>query len=801
MQPKSKNSMVMMGPAPSMSSADAAGSAATGAPPAALAKAPPGVGLGFSLERLIYFNGRFLKAEDLTLEQRNELLRIALSERAQGAGVSYGYHVTTGTKGADPGYVSDVATQVYKKMIGDPSAWAKLIEWEAGVGGTKGIELTPAERADLIKRLAGALGDVCGGGGHTDAALTIGAGHAADGYGSDLYLPAARTIQLQALIDAFHANPTSCTTPAPSITPQPITTGVPQTGAFLLCLYLDFKDQGQVPVYGVQCNAADTACSLGYHEEGVGVQLVFFDALAGKSIADRSDPIQWRGAGARKYFEAESATHPSLLGQMTSSLPFSAGAAAPDSGSHVPIGVVYLDAGSFAGFDEWTAKRLREPAEMSYWLRALVHASRPARLARMLQFQAQLTEALAAWATGGGTSSPSLWQLGFADAAELVLPGVGFLPLPKVGQTIGGKLQVIDADLRASLDRYFQGVPYELVQASPGDIEAVFVGALESQELRLGRGSANFIAYTAQWNEMQAVDARITAALRVYADASPERAGNRDAVLADISKLFAARTKLGDALSNPPSTAGAPAVQVWYSPDDFPGWAMFTWPDLARSGAGCATEVCLCTDARATDVTQAVTHEQTFRGGEYAGFPLMALSAFRLRLDGQNPGLVLRYGGLDPQGQALSVDANGWVSVSSVASWMIGFWVRLEGAASSDYEVHYTARFFKLSDRQPIFIDGPTAVDGALCNLTAYLDPLEKTGHSPWSEFIKGAQFVLQSIRVSVVRKGCTANLVGGGIRLIGDVQFNAPGALAAGAAAPAAGAPAPAAGAGSPNR
>jgi hypothetical protein len=792
MQPKSKKSVMMMGAAPIGSSSSATSAGTTGTAPEALTKAPPGVGLGFSLERLIYFNGRFLKAEDLTLEQRNELLRIALSERAQGAGVSYGYHVTVGSKGADPGYVSDVATQVYKKMVGDPSAWTKLIEWEAGTGGTKGIELTDTERADLIKRLAGALDDVCSGGGHTDATLTIGAGHAADGYGSDLYLPAAHTIKLQALIDAFQASPTSCTTPAPSITPQPITTGVPQTGAFLLCLYLDFKDQGQVPVYGVQCNAADTACSLGYHEEGVGVQLVFFDALAGKAISNRSDPIQWRGAGARKYFEAESAAHPSLLGQMTSTLPFSAGAAAPDSGTHVPIGVVYLDGGSFAGFDEWTAKRLREPAEMSYWLRALVNASRPAQLARVLQFQAQLTEALAG-ATGGGGGKgalPSLWKLGFADSAQLVLPGVGFLPLPNVGKTIGGKVQATDAQLRAALDLYFQGVPYELVQATPGDIEAVFVGALESQELRLGKGSANLVMYTEAWAELQILDDRIAAALSAHGGAIGEKLGSGfakldEAALAEISKLLVVRAKLADALNNPPSTPAAPAVQVWYSPGDFPGWAMFTWPDLARGGAGCDPCVCVCTDVRT--VVGMGEHVQTFRDGEYAGFALQALRAFRLRLDGDSPDLELNYECRDIFDNLVQANKTGWVTVpnqmpSGAPSGLRAFRVWLTGAASSDYEARYTARFFRVQDDMPIILDGPTAVDGAPCDLAGYLGKLAFDELFPWSRSIAGHQFVLQSLRVSVVRKGCMASPAIGRLGYLRDASLVAPGGPAAGA-------------------
>jgi hypothetical protein len=295
------------------------------------------------------------------------------------------------------------------------------------------------------------------------------------------------------------------------------------------------------------------------------------------------------------------------------------------------------------------------------------------------------------------------------------------------------------------------------VQASPGDIEAVFVGALESEELRLGKGSANLVMYTEAWAELQEVDDRITA---LQAHAYDGAVTDADKMTrADISKLLAARARLADALRNPPSTAGTPAVQVWYSPDDFPGWAMFTWPDLARGGAGCATEVCLCTDARTLRQTQ------TFRGGEYAGFPLQPLLGFRLRLDGQNPGLTISYEGLDTAGKELPADASGWVSAPD---GMMGFQVRLTGAASSDHEVRYTGRFLRIGGDAPFILDGPSAVDGDPCNLTDYLGKID-LGHFPWPQFVKGARFVLQGIQVSVVRKACTASLPGGTIRLVGE--------------------------------
>jgi hypothetical protein len=122
--------------------------------------------------------------------------------------------------------------------------------------------------------------------------------------------------------------------------------------------------------------------------------------------------------------------------------------------------------------------------------------------------------------------------------------------------------------------------------------------------------------------------------------------------------------------------------------------------------------------------------------------------------------------------------------------------------------VRYTARFLGVpasgAESLPLLLDGPVAVDGDHCSLAEYLGQF---ANDPRLRILNQFQFALQSIRVSVVRKGCTASLTGG-IRVLGNVEFVAAGALAAGvrapavgAAAPAAGAGAPAAGAGSPNK
>jgi hypothetical protein len=469
--------------------AAAAGSAGSAAPCNCGPAAPAGPGGGStpatgvvltpSLEELIYFNGRFLKAEDFQTEQNNYLLRIALSERAQGAGVSYGFHVTATTGPMSTTFVDQITQNFMAKVLASEAsrkAWSEIV----------GKDRKPAEVAAV---LSAAVEEICKADpGHSDTSLVIGRGHAADGWGSDLYLKCTTTVKLAGLIDAFGKYPTTCSVPGPSITPIADPQGVGLTGAYLLCLYVNGLDFGKVPVYGVQCgDNAQQVCSLGYHSEGVALQLVYFPGVTAPSKG--TDPFAWRGEGARRYFDAEIAAHGTRLPLLGKGLPFSGEADAPDCGSHVPIGVVYLSGGDFVAYDEWTAKRLRTPAEMAYWLGGLLQPSKPAQLARVVQFQSQLTEALAA--AGAAKSGTTLWDLGFATGDKspiLELPGVGFLPIALVsGTAASSATHIAPAELADGVNGLFDGVPYRLMPATPGEMNAIFGDALDSGPLKLTR--------------------------------------------------------------------------------------------------------------------------------------------------------------------------------------------------------------------------------------------------------------------------------------------------------------------------
>jgi hypothetical protein len=136
----------------------------------------------------------------------------------------------------------------------------------------------------------------------------------------------------------------------------------------------------------------------------------------------------------------------------------------------VPIGIVCLANDAFVEFDEWSAKRLRTPAEAAFWLQALLLPGWPAQLARVLQFQAQLTDAIHQLPSG---AKRDLWRMGFADEDNLVLPGVGFLPLERSG------------DQATKLRDYFNGVRVNITQVSEAAMRASFASALSSDPIRV----------------------------------------------------------------------------------------------------------------------------------------------------------------------------------------------------------------------------------------------------------------------------------------------------------------------------
>ena len=733
-----------------MSSSDANTTSSTSATSSGTTAAS-GVSLGSTLDSLLYFNGRFLKAEDLKLEQAGYLTRIALSERAQGAGVSYGFHVTTATSVAPSQFVDSVAEAVVGRMKASPREWVEFLN-KPDPANTPPSETVSEGHADeetertavlnpdlarrlstnldtaLVHRLAGALHTLCGAdpGNASGVVFTIGPGHAADGFGHDLLLDSPNQVKLSKLIEAFTTAPTAADAPGPVVTPRPMTSAPPLTGAFLLTIRAHDRDHGNVPVYGVQCTDAKTAvCSLGYRSCGVSAQLVFFDALGG--AAQPSEWWQWRGQGARAYFDKEVASRSSRLPDMLAALPFSSAAQAPETGTHVPIGMVYLYNGSFMTFDPWTAKRLRSPGELTYWLRTLRYPPQVSRLARVLQFQSQLTDALSGGVAGG---AKSLWKLGFSEGAELVLPGVGFLSVPPLRTKDGASTMTADA-LATTLDAYFDGVPYQIVEASEGEMNALFVGVLESGALRLKR---KVLRIGIDYKPLDDLSDRLISTLPSDATADEKATLRKYLKPIDWPSLLTTRDLIGPAVTAelaatsmraaPPVSSAPPApaqVFVWFTPDPFPGHVMFTWPAPQPTAVAAApprayTHVRLANVGAPENTFVVVGHD-----GEWATYCTSVLGRFfdlrALRVELERP-----FSGLELHCELVLMRDEVEVKIDPKDGWFelpteqgapqhIAVRIWLSGAESNSYSVLYRVRL-RVGDS--FYIDSPTFQDSDL---------------------------------------------------------------------------------------
>jgi hypothetical protein len=439
------------------------------------------------LEQLLFFNGRFLNATDLRTEQSTLLLRHQLAERAIGPGISYGFDVAMKTRTVQPGVIADVAQKIgpavadavktsFEAVKSQPSVWGSLFKHNE----------TPAEHEALLNKMTDAaklrvvtelrrLNDVDPEA-LLNATVRVAAGHASDGDGRDLYLGGERQLKLADLWSAYQASPTECTTAAAAIIPR-VSQSPAGAGAYLLTAKLKLEAHDPVPVYSAaSCTDAGAAAStLGFTRHDVDFQLVRF---ASTVDVNSGMALDVRGAGARAYFDSA-----------LSFAPLGAGShpAPQNAGTHVPLAMIYLsDKGGYVAHDVWTARRLREPAELGWWLQLLTFPSRTAQLARVLQFQTQLSDGLAT----ATTQYPGLGTLGFSfggNPKTIEVPGVGFLPFGTAGTPPD------HAKLQTAMASFFPTAASRILfrHVGAGVMNHVFSGALASVPLQVGLPPAN----------------------------------------------------------------------------------------------------------------------------------------------------------------------------------------------------------------------------------------------------------------------------------------------------------------------
>jgi hypothetical protein len=312
------------------------------------------------LTRLNYFDGKFLRAEDLNREQLYLRSLVHLSNQAGGAGVVNGLTVSLAAGGA---------LQISAGLAIDPAGRVLYLPHDATVGVAALLEAS--------RQSAG-------------AATTGGSSPA---MGESAFSPCE-----------------SATTP-----PSSVTTTFP-TDLYLIALAQAEALCGEEDVYGKLCeDACVTSTDRPYKLEGVVVRALPLSLCPPTCTAAWLTAKHRRSQVASAYYATERA----LLGKFMSGarlrLDLWCQGAAAQSGSVVPLAVVAVNGGAVTFLDVWTARRERmESPPRSFWAWQMMMRPWSVFLAQVLQFQCQLHEVLTDPGTVPGDSTDPCAQQGSA---------------------------------------------------------------------------------------------------------------------------------------------------------------------------------------------------------------------------------------------------------------------------------------------------------------------------------------------------------------------------------------------------
>ncbi|MGE4560836.1 MAG: hypothetical protein AB7E77_11595, partial [Desulfobulbus sp.] len=313
------------------------------------------------LKRLHYFDGKFLRAADLNLEQQALLNEVRLSNQATGSGVVHGYSCTlTGGDRLDVG----------PGLAIDPAGRVLYLPREVQIG-----------IAELIEKSGQSSSS---GSGNAAGTPVFGECEQAAAEAPDTVLEGVRLY----LITVGHAE--------------------------AYC--------GEEDVYGKLCEeACVTSTERPYVIEGVVIRAVPLnlstDLATSQLIALSSRHLRSRVASA--YFAAERSNPASLVSAdgLASSI-WCLGAEA-EGGATVPIGVLARSGSQTVFLDAWIARREKmETPPHRYWAGRLAMRPWNVFLAQVLQFQCQLASCFAGGKVAGGESPCSEEKKLAAEAAE-----------------------------------------------------------------------------------------------------------------------------------------------------------------------------------------------------------------------------------------------------------------------------------------------------------------------------------------------------------------------------------------------
>lgn len=293
---------------------------------------------GSPLRRLHYFDGKFLRAPDLMLEQQALLHQVRIANRAGGAGIVHGFDCRL--TGGD-------SLSIGAGLAFDPEGRPLMLHQEIQVAID---ELIEKSRAPAVAELSASHQPTeATSADFDDCVIRHEAPEVGVAESSDLYL-----------VSLHHAE--------------------------AYC--------GEEEVYGKLCSeACTTSTNRSYILEGVEVRAtpLALSVVLKQSQAVALSDAHLRSRVASAYFEQERRliAHQLSASGLTSNL-WCRGAEAA-SGSGVPIAVISRRGGTTLFLDAWTARRERmDPPPHHYWAARLMMRPWAVFLAQLLQFQCQL---------------------------------------------------------------------------------------------------------------------------------------------------------------------------------------------------------------------------------------------------------------------------------------------------------------------------------------------------------------------------------------------------------------------------
>ena len=326
--------------------------------PLVLVGAPNGqplISYGTPLTRLNYFDGKFLRAEDLNREQFYLRSLVELSNQAGGTGVVHGFTAELATGGI---------LQLSPGLAIDPAGRVLLLAHEASIS-----------IPELIQKSRETSG------GSTSSSSSS---SAPAGMGEGSFAPCTQV----------------------TATPPTVTTTFP-TDLYLIALTHAEALCGQEDVYGKLCeDACVTSSDRPFRKEGVVVRAIPL------VLCPPTCSATWLGAKHRRSQVASAyyATERALLGKDMSGarlkLDLWCHGAEGQTGSVVPVAVVSVNGTTVEFLDAWTARRERiEMPPRRFWAWQMMMRPYNVFLAQVLQFQCHLHEVLTDPANepGGGT--------------------------------------------------------------------------------------------------------------------------------------------------------------------------------------------------------------------------------------------------------------------------------------------------------------------------------------------------------------------------------------------------------------